>query len=880
MAALADRVKDSTTTTGTGNITLSGTAATGYRDFNSVFGTGSGNAFYYAISSNGGVEWETGIGYLSASTTLVRQTVTASSNSGSLVSFSAGTKDVYCTLTASYANFAKNSLPPRVVKNLLSQEYRFLTASVFGTGTQTPSTVATSYGIKNGIIAMSTGTAGRAFFTLNYTLAAGQWYALSFEITALTLTSTANCGVMMTTGTVDIGISSITDTKIIPGGVGRYSMAFMSRAGGAVAFRAGVGVQGNEANQSLTMKNVMIQAVDYATSSMVCDEYVYPGYSAAFNYYRALSVDVNNKVTEATTKTYFNVRPFSNILAIGDSRSDEVTNIPDALNTILGSNGVCNYHAHSGWTSANMTGPTVINSVSLNFTDALAGNSGFRTFSTAGDEQLWDYADSRYYSYDTLFVSDFGVNDIAQATSGQESAAATTCYSTIVGFANAALAKGMRVIIGDNNPFKTNAVWSTATDTAVKQLNRDLKNWCTANGQIFVSAYYLLSDSTDPDKLSDGAGTTPDYHQDTLHLNAAGSLVYATAVYNTILAQQSLNKGITAPPGTATTQLATTAFVTAADNLKANTASPTFTGTVTLPNGSVADSAGNIASVGTVSGSSATGFRNKLINGDFQVWQRGTSFTDPTGASNMYCADRWASFRAAWAAGITTTQQSTQVNSKSVRVQRNASNASTAALQLNQTLETIEVKKLAGKVIALQLKALAGANFSSASSLITIQIVYGTGTDGNLGAGLTGQTTLVSSNVVLTATNTQFSVTGTLPTNATQLGVMIFYTPVGTAGANDYFEITDVQLEEGAIATPFERRTYGLELSLCQRYCRAISVYVGGAALPTEYAISMRATPTVTGGGTGFSSTNTTSDVLYCSQTTAAAQTLVLTSEI
>lgn len=98
MPRVADRVKDSTTTTGTGNITLSGTSPTGYRNFNAVFGTDS--RFYYAISSSGSAEWEVGIGYLSGTTTLVRETVESSSNSNALVNFSAGTKDVFCTAAA------------------------------------------------------------------------------------------------------------------------------------------------------------------------------------------------------------------------------------------------------------------------------------------------------------------------------------------------------------------------------------------------------------------------------------------------------------------------------------------------------------------------------------------------------------------------------------------------------------------------------------------------------------------------------------------------------------------------------------------------------------------------------------------------------------
>lgn len=99
--AFADRVKETTTTTGTGDLTLAGAAA-GFITFNTAFGTGV--AFDYAISSAGGAEWEVGEGQLSASTTLVRTTVRASSNGGAAVSFSAGTKDVFCTIGATSIN--------------------------------------------------------------------------------------------------------------------------------------------------------------------------------------------------------------------------------------------------------------------------------------------------------------------------------------------------------------------------------------------------------------------------------------------------------------------------------------------------------------------------------------------------------------------------------------------------------------------------------------------------------------------------------------------------------------------------------------------------------------------------------------------------------
>lgn len=91
---LADRVKDTTTTTGTGTVTLSGTAPAGFQNFSVI---GNGNTTYYTIA--GGTQWEVGIGtYTSSGTTLSRDTVLSSSNSDALVDFSAGTKDVFVTL--------------------------------------------------------------------------------------------------------------------------------------------------------------------------------------------------------------------------------------------------------------------------------------------------------------------------------------------------------------------------------------------------------------------------------------------------------------------------------------------------------------------------------------------------------------------------------------------------------------------------------------------------------------------------------------------------------------------------------------------------------------------------------------------------------------
>ncbi len=94
-----DRVKETSTTTGTGTIDLAG-AETGYESF--VSGVGTTNTTYYAIELNSANEWEVGIGTVTdaAPDTLSRDTIISSSNSDAAVNFSAGTKNVFCTLPA------------------------------------------------------------------------------------------------------------------------------------------------------------------------------------------------------------------------------------------------------------------------------------------------------------------------------------------------------------------------------------------------------------------------------------------------------------------------------------------------------------------------------------------------------------------------------------------------------------------------------------------------------------------------------------------------------------------------------------------------------------------------------------------------------------
>ena len=102
-----NRVRETTSTTGTGAQTLAG-AVDGFQTFSA--GIGNSNTTYYAISLNSASEWEVGFGTLNSdSTTLTRTTVLESSNSDSAVDFSAGAKEIFCTLPSEKAVYLDSS---------------------------------------------------------------------------------------------------------------------------------------------------------------------------------------------------------------------------------------------------------------------------------------------------------------------------------------------------------------------------------------------------------------------------------------------------------------------------------------------------------------------------------------------------------------------------------------------------------------------------------------------------------------------------------------------------------------------------------------------------------------------------------------------------
>lgn len=109
MPYIADRTQDTTTTTGTGAVTLAGVAPTGYRTFATAFGSSS-RVIDYCIDGGTSGEWEVGEGTFNGTTGLTRDRIRASSNSNALVSFASGTKTVFCTAAADLVNNSNSGL--------------------------------------------------------------------------------------------------------------------------------------------------------------------------------------------------------------------------------------------------------------------------------------------------------------------------------------------------------------------------------------------------------------------------------------------------------------------------------------------------------------------------------------------------------------------------------------------------------------------------------------------------------------------------------------------------------------------------------------------------------------------------------------------------
>ena len=239
---------------------------------------------------------------------------------------------------------------------------------------------------------------------------------------------------------------------------------------------------------------------------------------------------------------------------------------------------------------------------------------------------------------------------------------------------------------------------------------------------------------------------------------------------------------------------------------------------------------------------SVAGGKNRVVNGGLDWWQRGTSLAISNGVTT-YLADRWAAYRGATGSTVSRQTTSDTTNLPTIqycaRVQRDNTNTSTSGISFYNIFESINSIPYAGQTVTFSFYARKGANYSQASSGLTVVLKTGTGTDQNVYSGFTGATNAVLQTATLTTTWQRFTYTATLASSITQIAVGLEFTPVGTAGAADYFEVTGAQLELGSYATTFSRAggTIQGELAACQRYYyRAVAGTGYGILAPVAYA--------------------------------------------
>ena len=269
-------------------------------------------------------------------------------------------------------------------------------------------------------------------------------------------------------------------------------------------------------------------------------------------------------------------------------------------------------------------------------------------------------------------------------------------------------------------------------------------------------------------------------------------------------------------------------------------------------NNIVLDSSGNATFAGTPVPNSSF-LRNRIINGNMYIAQRATSATVtagtgvPTASTGYPAVDRF--FAYSTGANVTAAQVSGSNSNRNLF--RITGVASVTAVGVGQRIEALNSYDLAGKTCTLSVDL---AN--SLLTTVTWTANYATTTDTFGTIGTPTKTQIATGTFTVTSTLTRYSVNISVPAAATT-GVEILLT-VG-AQTSGTWDIGNVQFEAGSAATPFERRQYGQELALCQRYYIGITQSV--VAYPdsltgtvgdvrTKYAnyvfpTTMRAAPTI-----------------------------------
>ena len=266
--------------------------------------------------------------------------------------------------------------------------------------------------------------------------------------------------------------------------------------------------------------------------------------------------------------------------------------------------------------------------------------------------------------------------------------------------------------------------------------------------------------------------------------------------------------------------------------------------------------------------------RNHIINGNMRIAQRGTSFTNVANGSlvNHYTLDRWYAYRNTYTSNLSVSQQAGFGGAQyCLRHQRAAGDTSTTSMLLAQIIESANMVDLQGQTVTLSFWARTGANYSGGN--LTIGLKTGTTADQGAATFIAGWAgtdyPIYRSSQAFTSTATRYTFTGTVLSNALEMGLFFIWTPTGTAGAADYIEITNVQVEIGSAATPYEYQKVSEQLAECQRYYETFNVAVGswyngsgGAVNAGSYVpfkVTMRTAPSSIG-FTNVSATNTSAD--------------------
>lgn len=271
-----------------------------------------------------------------------------------------------------------------------------------------------------------------------------------------------------------------------------------------------------------------------------------------------------------------------------------------------------------------------------------------------------------------------------------------------------------------------------------------------------------------------------------------------------------------------------------------------------IPNGATVDVAydGTSMRLVTMPTNAVVGFKNAIINGDMRISQRNTSFSSP--ASGAYTLDRWQGVYDGTGA-FTITQNALGVASAPSKfsfrwAQTGALGGSPTVRSFVQRIES--VYSFAGQSVTLSFNAQAASGTISVTpSLIQ---VFGTGGSPSSNVGTTGSAiTVDTSGARYTQTFAVPSISGkTLGSNGDDYLQLTFGMPLSGTYTLD---VWDVQVERGSFATAFERRPYGTELDLCERYYQlgrlgwlgqSVNAQVYGGTV--QFNTTMRAAPTVT----------------------------------